>query len=387
MSALRPSDIVACARQVADEIAGPQADDVDRAARWPEASLRALQRAGLGGLVVPAVSGGLGQGLRSLAEVCEVLGTRCGSTALCYGMHCVGAAVLAAKATEDQRQRYLVPICEGRHITSLALSEPGTGVHFYVPQTRLTRRSDDLFVVSGVKSFVTNGRHADSYVVSTTPADPGAPPGRFSCVLVRANAPGVTWKGPWEGWGMRGNTAEMMALEDTPVARGDLLGDEGDEIWYLFQVVVPCFLVAMAGTYVGIASAALEEAVSHISTRRYAHSGAPLSASHLLQHQLGELWARVERARQLLYHAAARMDGRDPRALPALFSAKAEASVSAVEVANEAMTLMGGVAYRDSARIQRLLRDARAAHVMAPTTDMLRTWTGRALLGQALLGE
>jgi alkylation response protein AidB-like acyl-CoA dehydrogenase len=81
------------------------------------------------------------------------------------------------------------------------------------------------------------------------------------------------------------------------------------------------------------------------------------------------------------------MDGRDPRALPALFSAKAEAAVSAVEVANEAMTLMGGVAYRDSARIQRLLRDARAAHVMSPTTDMLRTWTGRALLGQALLGE
>jgi alkylation response protein AidB-like acyl-CoA dehydrogenase len=380
-------DILSVARQLADELAAPEAEAVDQAAKWPEACLRALQRAGLGGLVVPTASGGLGQGLLALAQVCEVLGRRCGSTALCYGMHCVGTAVLAAKATPEQVERYLVPICEGRHITTLALSEPGTGSHFYLPQSRLTRQSPELFLVNGTKAFVTNGAHADSYVVSTASSNPRAAPGQFSCVAVRAEAPGLRWHANWEGWGMRGNAASTLELRDTPVPSGDLLGREGDEIWYLFHVVVPYFLMAMAGTYVGIADAALEEARMHLLLRRNEVTGVPLAGNTLLQHRFGRLWAQVERTRQLLYTAGAKGDAGSEQALPMLLSVKAEAGECAVEVANEAMTLMGGLAYRNTSRIQRLLRDARAAHVMSPTTDILRSWTGRVLLGQPLLGE
>jgi alkylation response protein AidB-like acyl-CoA dehydrogenase len=387
MKAMNLPDVLAVVGDLADDVVAPEAEEVDRAARWPERCLRALQGAGLGGLVVPTESGGLGHGLLALARVCEVLGARCASTALCYGMHCVGSAVLAAKATEDQKQRYLVPISDGRHITTLALSEPGTGAHFYIPQARLTQASADLFTVDGVKCFVTNGGHADSHVVSTAPAHPEAPPGRFSCVIVPTGAPGVRFQDSWSGWGMRGNSALTMALEATPVPRSDLLGSEGDEIWYVFRVVVPFFLMAMAGTYLGIATAAFEEARRHVNTRRYANSGFALGASSVLQHRMGMLWAQLERSRQLLYHAATSADAHSAEALPLLFSAKAEVSDCAVEMTNEAMTLMGGIAYRESSRIQRLLRDARAAHVMAPTTDMLRTWAGRALLGRALLGD
>jgi alkylation response protein AidB-like acyl-CoA dehydrogenase len=375
------------AQQVAHDVLGPRAEEVDREGRWPEQGIRALQRAGLGGLVAPAAAGGAGLGLGALARVCEVLGAACGSTSLCFGMHCVGTAVLAAKATPEQTARYLVPIARGEHLTTLALSEPGTGAHFYLPNTELSAAPDGGFRVRGAKSFVTSGGHADSYVLSTRPADPGAPPGQFSCVLVRADTPGVRWRGEWEGWGMRGNSSLVMELEDAPVPRGDLLGQQGDEIWYVFHVVAPYFLMAMAGTYLGVAARALEEGRQHLLERVYAHSGQPLASENVLQHRLGTLWAQVERTRALVHAAADKGDAGAPDALPALCSAKAEVAECAERVASEVMTLMGGRAYGQRSTIQRLYREARAAHVMAPTTDMLRTWTGRALLGLPLLGE
>jgi alkylation response protein AidB-like acyl-CoA dehydrogenase len=385
MPALLLEDVIHRAEQVVELVALPSSDAVDRECRWPADSVRALQRE-LGGLVVPEDKSGMGHGLLALARVCEALGRACPSCALCFGMHCVGAAVLAAKATPDQVERYLEPISRGEHLTTLALSEPGTGAHFYLPQARLDPVSPEEFRVTGTKTFVTNGSHADSYVMSTTAADPEAPPGMFSCVVVREGAPGLTWGPPWTGVGMRGNDARTATLENVPVPRADLLGEEGDQIWYVFNVIAPFFLVAMSGTYLGIAAAALEEARRHLASRRYV-LGARIGEQPVLQHRLGALWAQVERTRRLVYYAATQGDSGGTDALPALLSAKAEVADCAVGVANEAMTLGGGIAYRESSRLERLLRDARASHVMAPTTDILRTWTGRALLDLPILGD
>jgi alkylation response protein AidB-like acyl-CoA dehydrogenase len=373
--------------QAARAVLAEHAPVVDREARWPAASLRALQGLGLGGLVVPEESGGLGHGLLALAHVCEALGQACPSTALCFGMHCVGSAVIAAKATAEQQTRYLAPISAGEHLTTLALSEPGSGAHFYIPQAQLAAQLPDLYIATGTKSFVTSGGYADSYVVSVAAAEPEAPPGMFSCVVIPGGAAGLYWGPPWAGLGMRGNAARTMELRDVVVPRRDLLGEEGDEIWYVFQVIAPYFLVAMAGTYLGIATAALGEVRRHLGDRRYAHTGLTLGQQPVLQHRLGVLWAQVERTRRLIYHAAAAGDAGDGGALPALLSAKAEVADCVVGVVNEAMTLAGGIAYRDGSRLEQMLRDARAAPVMAPTTDILRTWTGRALLGLPLLSE
>lgn len=380
-------EVLARTRSLAAEVLQPRAAAVDQEARWPEEGLRALQRDGLGGLVVPAQAGGSGHGLLALAQVCEALGRACGATAICFGMHCVGAAVLAAKATPDQVERYLQPIARGEHLTTLALSEPGTGAHFYLPQTSLRRVADDLFQLNGAKTFVTNGSHADSYVLSTVAADPDAPPGTFSCVVVPNDAPGLVWGPPWQGFGMRGNDARQATLQAVPVPRADLLGEEGDQLWYVFEVVAPYFLMAMAGTYLGIATAALDEARSHLGQRVHSHSGVSLGQQPVVQHRLGVLWGQVERTRQLIYAAAALGDAGDPAALPALLTAKAEVGDCVVAVTNEAMTLTGGIAYRENAALARALRDARAAPVMAPPTDLLRTWAGRALLGLPLLGD
>jgi isovaleryl-CoA dehydrogenase len=378
-------EATARARDVAEDVARPLVERTDSGV-WPAEAVRALQAAGLGGLVVPREYGGAGLGLRAIAGVAETVGRTCASTAICFAMHHVAAAVIAAKATEQQAKELLEPIAAGEHLTTLALSEPGTGSHFWLPQTRLSQLSDG-WQVDGEKTFVTNGSKADSYVVSTVAADPDAPAGEFSCVVVPGDAPGLSWHGSWDGVGMRGNSSLAARMDGVTLPGWALLGAPGDQIWYVFELVAPYFLSAMAGTYLGVADAALAEAVSHLRKRRHSHTGRSLAGEPVLQHRVGVLWARVQQARRLVYWAAEEAEVGGPEALAGLTAAKASVADCAVDVANEAMTLMGGVGYRDRAPVERHLRDARAAHVMSPTTDILRTWTGRAVLDLPILGS
>lgn len=366
-----------------------ETEAVDRDAVWPERSLRALADATLTGLHVPARLGGHEQGLLALAVITETIAKVCPSTALCFGMHCVGTAVIAAKATRDHEERYLRPIAQGQHLTTLSLSESGTGSHFYFSRTKL-RRDGDFLIADGTKQFVTSGGHADSYVVSTMassegPESAGGVAGEFSCLILDRGGPGMTWLEAWRGLGMRGNSSRGLKLEGARVRAENLLGEEGDEIWYVFEVVAPFFLMAMSGTYLGVAGAALEIAIQHLRDRRYEHSGETLGELAVVQHRLGELWTEVEKSRGLVYHAARLGDAGDPQSLASILASKADVADTAIRVANEAMTLCGGISYRENGQLSRLLRDARAAHVMAPTTDVLKQWTGRALLGLPLL--
>lgn len=375
----RLRELVGRAREVAVAVVAPNAQAEDAEARWPAEAMRALAQAGLLGLQVPEAQGGHGEGLTGLVAVAEVLAQESGSTALCYAMHCVGTAVIAAKATPYQKAAYLEPIARGEHLTTLALSEPGSGAHFYIPQMELVAEPEG-YRVRGTKSFVTNGGHAHSYVLSTTAAAEPSEPGAFSIVLLDEGTPGLRWEEPWHGLGMRGNSARTLHVDDARVPSRNLLGAEGDQLWYVFEVVAPYFLMAMAGTYTGVAGAALQIAREHLGTRRYAHSGELLGSQPVLAHRLGELWMELEKTRQLVYAAAARADAGEAEALLAVLACKAAAADTAVHVTNEAMTLLGGIGYRENSKLARLLRDARAGHVMAPTTDMLKTWVGRALL-------
>ncbi|MEV6962694.1 acyl-CoA dehydrogenase family protein [Streptomyces sp. NPDC051207] len=374
------------AREIAEDVLAPRAAAVDAEQRWPQEGISALQSR-LGGLVVPESCGGMGHGLLAVAQVGEATGRACASTSICFGMHLVASAVIAAKASDQQQERYLVPIAAGEHLTTLALSEPATGGEFWLPQTRMEHSGPDRLRLRGTKSFVTNAGHADSYVVSTVAADPGTPPGQFSCTVVDANTPNLVWGAPWQGFGMRGNASCTLELRDVMIPRSRLLGEEGDEIWYVFNVVAPYFLMAMAGTYLGVAAAAFEEARRHLLRRRHAHSNRSLASQPIVQHRLGTMWARVERTRRLIYHAAAEAESGGAEALAGLASSKAEVAEAAEAVVNDALSLVGGIGYSENSPLHRLLRDARAAHVMSPVTDVLRIWTGRTLLDQPLLGE
>jgi isovaleryl-CoA dehydrogenase len=367
------------AERIASNVLAPNADQVDLQGKWPSDSLHALAQAGLMGLHVPIRFGGLEQGMEGLVTITETLATACSSTALCYAMHCVASAVIAAKATERQIEKYLKPIAVGNHITTLALSESGTGAHFYVPQARLLQ-NDGGFSLEGTKEFVTSGGYANSYVVSTAAAEPDAELGEFSCVLVDRDAPGVQWMGDWRGFGMRGNASRRMQLKQVQVPEENLLGERGDQVWYVFEIVAPYFLTGMAATYLGIATAALQDVTEHVKSRKYAHSGESLSEFPVVQHRVATLWTEVEKTRLLVYNAARLGDLGHADASASIFAAKMAAGETAVMITNEAMTLAGGMAYRDNNRLARLLRDARAAHVMSPTTELLKQWLGRTLL-------
>lgn len=373
----------ATAEAVVHEAILPEAEAVDRDAAWPEQAFRALRDAGLMSLQVPKRLGGHGQGLLALATITEVIGKACPSAAMCFGMHCVGTAVIAAKATKDQEERYLRPIGEGKHITTLSLSEAGTGSQFFIPETGLTR-DGDVFIVEGGKQFVTNGGHADSYVMSTR-ASAETPAGEFSCLIVDGGSAGMEWGKPWHGVGMRGNSSRNVRLNRVRVPRRNLLGQEGEQTWYVFEVVTPYFLTAMAGTYLGIAQAALDATIQHLRRRRYSHSAESLSQIQMVQHRVGELWAAVEKTRLLLHQAGHLGDLGSPEAIMSILMCKADAGDTAVRVTNEAMTLCGGAAYSENSALARMMRDARASHVMAPTTDLLKEWAGRTALGVPLL--
>jgi len=227
-------------------------------------------------------------------------------------MHCVGSSVIAANATPAQQKQFLAPICEGAHLTTLSLSERGTGAHFYLPETRLEAISPRNYSLTGTKTFVTNGDNADSYVVSAVAAEADAPLGQFSCVVVPRDAKGIEWGPPWDGLGMRGNSSRTMTLRDVVIPRSCLLGKEGEQIWYIFNVIMPFFLIAMAATYLGIATSAFEDARKHLMRRHHSHSGTTLGQNSVLQHRLGTLWTVLDRSRCLIYSAAERFDSGDP---------------------------------------------------------------------------
>jgi alkylation response protein AidB-like acyl-CoA dehydrogenase len=346
--------------------------------------MEALGAKGLLGLHVPPHLGGRGEGLSALAEITEALGKACSSTAMCFGMHCVATAVIAAKATPHQEQNYLRPIAEGRHVTSLALSEPGTGAHFYLPRATF-QHEEDSFLLKGTKSFVTSGGHADSYVVSAVAPGSELDPGTFTCLLVDKDAAGLSWGPAWNGLGMRGNSSRAVELDGVRVPQDNLLGRQGDQIWFVFEVVAPYFLVAMAGTYLGVAQAALDLVVDHLRHHRYEHTSERLAENAALTERVAEMWITVERARRLLAHAARIGDGGSPDAARALFASKVDVADAVVATTTIAMTLLGGRGYQENGKLARLLRDAQAAQVMSPTTHLLKAWLGRSVLGLPLL--
>ncbi len=380
------SDILEVTKSVVSDIIEKEAQTIDEKAIWPKNGIRALQKAGLGGLVIPAEYGGLGHGIYSMVRVCEEIGKSCPSTSISFGMHLTASGVLSAKATTYHVEEFLKPIAKGTHLTTLALSEPGTGAEFYFPQCELKSKSSDTFTINGTKSFVTNGGYADSYVVSTQ-STASNQVGQFNMLAVTQDTKGLEWGPKWEGFGMRGNQSRTVELKNITVPAKNLLGSEGDQVWYVFHVVAPYFLAGMAGGYLGLATRAYEIVKDHFKERTFKHSEVNLARRLIPQERLAEMWGKIESTRQFIYWAAKEYDSAGPLALPSIIMTKVKAAECAVEITNEALTRTGGIAYRDNSILCRLLRDARAAHIMAPTTDYLKVWAGRALLDLPVLGD
>ncbi len=364
--------LVDLVRDVARERIAPGAVAVDAERAFPRASIDALAEAGAHGLMVPQTSGGAGCGLAELVQACEAVGGACASSGMVFLMHCVTAATVATGGGE-RAAGYLEQMAAGEVLGSLAFSERGTGAHFYAPELAATPE-DGGVRITGRKSFVTSGGHAQLYLVLV---QSGGGEG-LDCFVVTPED-GVTFDGAWEGLGMAGNSS-VAAEFDTHVDDGARIGEAGAGAGLVFGAVAPVFLAGLAAVNVGIAAAAQAAAIAHAAGRKYP-GGDSLAEIQSVQHALAALDMATRAARLVVRDAAALADAGDPGALVALMEAKVVATEAAQEVTQGALELCGGQGYTRSLPVERHLRDARAGAVMAPTNGVLKTWIGKALAG------
>jgi len=364
--------LVESVREVAREQVAPAAAGVDRDRLFPESSIRALAERGALGLLVPEASAGAGGGLCALVEACEAVGGACASSGMVFLMHSVAAATIAGGGGEHSRE-YLQAMAAGRMLGTLAFSERGTGAHFYAPELAAERENGGVRI-SGRKSFVTSGGHADVYLVLVKAGESEG----YDCYAVNGDG-GVEFEGSWEGLGMAGNSS-VAAQFDCLVDDGARIGGAGEGQGLVFGTVAPFFLAGLAAVNVGIAEAALATAVGHASSRRYSDGGS-LAEIQSIQHALADMEIATRAARLVVGDAARLGDARDEGALVALMASKVIATEAATSVTQSALEVCGGQGYTRALPVERHLRDARAGAVMAPTNGVLRNWIGKALAG------
>jgi alkylation response protein AidB-like acyl-CoA dehydrogenase len=370
--------IADAATAVAEHDVAPRAAHVDREAAFPTESIAALGARGLLGLNVPARHGGLGQGPRTAAAVIDALAQRCPSTAMVYLMHLCGTACYGAAA--DKTAPLLEAAAAGHHLSTLAFSESGSRGHFWAPVSRARASGNGSVSIDARKSFVTSAGHADGYVVSTLSANATAPI-ETSIYLVLKEDTGVTVSGAWRGLGMRGNASAAMTLDGVSVGADRALTADGRGLDMMLGVVLPLFQIGSAAVGIGIAEAAVQATIGHVTHARFEESNTSLADLPTLRAHIARMRIETDRARAHLNAVLDSLESPGPATQLMVLEAKASGTETAVTVTDMAMRTCGGAAFGGAHGIERLFRDARAPIVMAPTSDVAYEFIGRALCG------
>ncbi|HEX2024287.1 MAG TPA: acyl-CoA dehydrogenase family protein [Acidimicrobiales bacterium] len=368
-----PPYLTALATVVA-EVVEPRAASVDRDGTYPREALDALSRAGLLGLVSAADVGGGGEGMRAAVAVIQELARHCGSTAMVVLMHYAATAVIEAHGPREVREA----VAAGDYVTTLAFSETGSRSHFWAPLSTAVAGGDGKVRLDARKSWVTSAGHADGYVWSSRPL---AAEGASTLWLVSAGADGLSVGAPFDGLGLRGNSSSPMSAAQVPVGTDAMLGPDGGGFDVMVGTVLPWFQVMSAAFSIGTADAATAKAAGHAASTRLEHLDQSLAENPVIRSHVAKMRVRTDAAGALVSDTLDAIErGRDDAVLRVL-EAKALGGEAATEVTELAMRVCGGAAFRKEVGVERHFRDARASTVMAPTTDMLYDFIGRAVCG------
>jgi isovaleryl-CoA dehydrogenase len=385
-------------KQVIDEVVMPGAASVDADGAFPRAQLDALGAAGVLALTVPAAYGGGGAGLREAAVVVRELGSACGSTAMVVAMHYAAVAGLVAAEDKDT----LIAIAGGTHLSTLAFSEAGSRSHFWAPMSTAVLAPDGATVrLDASKSWVTSAGQADSYVWSSRPLSSGGgaggdvatgdsgggASGPMTLWLVPAGAAGLSTAGAFDGLGLRGNASAPLTADGLAVPLSAMLGADGGGLDLALAAILPYFLICSAAMSAGLIRRLATETADHLQRTRLAHLGVSLAQQAGPRAQLARLQIEADRAWAHIDDALSAAEAGRPDATLLVLEVKAAAGEAAAEAADLALRAGGGAAFRKESVVERLFRDSRAARVMAPTTEALQDFIGRALLGLPLLGD
>jgi alkylation response protein AidB-like acyl-CoA dehydrogenase len=359
------------------------ADQIDQARRFPRENLQVLGQAGVLGLLIPTQYGGAGAGIAEMSKVLDIQAQNCASTAMVTLMHYCATAVIAAKAS-DALKRQILPACaRGEHISTLAFSEAGSGGHFYMPVSEVGQ-SRGRKTLSATKSFVTSAGEADSYLVSARKAGAAAFT-ETNLYVIAKNAQGFSTQGRFEGLGLTGNASAPMSLEEVAIDDATRLGEEGTGFQTMLEVVLPYFQIGVASVSVGLAKAAQQVILGRMSARKYDHAGgAALASIPRVQYLVAEITLAVNSGHAFLEETVRKVLAADPAAMLDVLGVKVAAADACLAAVSRAMTLGGGWAFGKRGGLERIFRDAQAAAVMAPSSDVLKDFMGKASLGLPL---
>lgn len=355
---------------------GPHAATVDRDGAFPTESVQALASAGLLGALSSAESGGLDLGLSGAAGIVRRVAEECGSIAMVLVMHYCGTAVLEAHGPKETR----AAAASGAHLSTLAFSEAGSRSHFWSPVSTASRRNGHVHL-NAEKSWVTSASHATAYVWSSRPL---AAEGASTIWLVPASTSGLRVAGPFEGLGLRGNDSSAVTAVDVEVPPSAMLGSDGQGFEIMMNIVLPVFEVLSAACSNGLMSGAIRRTVEHATRTRHNDTGTSLADLPTIRNYIARMRVKADSSDALLGDTLAAMVGQRADTMMRVLECKAAAGECANEVLDLAMRVCGGAAFRKEVGVERFFRDGRAAGVMAPTTDMLYEFIGKAVCGMPL---
>lgn len=376
------NDLIDRAGEVARDVLARHADDVDRTARWPQESVVGLGQSGLLGLLIDGRYGGAGAGPAAFAGVACALAEWCASTAMIYVMHVSATQVIAAATSFGERDVVLRQIALGEHLSTLAFSEKGSRSHFWAPVSQATVEGD-AHRLTADKSWVTSAGHADSYVVSTRAAG-GREPLASTLYYVPRDATGLIVGAAFDGLGLRGNASSPVQLVNVARRSSDRLTEEGTGFSAMLNIVLPWFQLGSAAVSVGVARAAMKGTRQHLLGSRFDHLGEGLASLATLRARLARMQVLIDVHEAFLKHVAQRMEYPAPDTMLAVLESKAATAQMAQDVTELAMSVCGGAGFSKHLSVERNFRDARAASVMAPTTDVLHDFIAKSLLDMPL---
>ena len=351
----------------------PLAQEVDETEKFPRDTVTKMQKLGFMGIPVPKQYGGQGCDPLTYVMCVEELSKVCGTTGVIVSAHTsLCADPIMTYGTEEQKQKYLVPLANGTKLGAFGLTEPGAGTDAQGCQTKAVLDGDE-WVLNGSKCFITNGKEADIYIIiavtSVTEDKKGRKKKNFSAFIVEKDTPGFTFGTKEKKMGIRGSATYELIFQDCRIPKENLLGPEGRG----FPIAMHTLdggRIGIAAQALGIAEGALETTINYVKERK--QFGRSIAAQQNTQFVLADLMAtKVEAAKMLVYKAAQAKATQKTYSFEAA-QAKLFAAEVAMEVTTKAVQLHGGYGYIREYDVERMMRDAKITEIYEGTSEVQR---------------
>jgi alkylation response protein AidB-like acyl-CoA dehydrogenase len=360
-------DLIALVRQICRDELAPRAAAEEEAGRFPREALRLLGKTGLLGLPYPEELGGGGQPYEVYLQVLEEIAASWLTVAEAISVHVMSCYPLATFGTDEQRRRWLPDMIGGDLLGAYALSEPQAGSDPAGMTTRAVRQGDE-YVLNGTKAWITHAGVADFYTVM-------ARTGEVSCFLVDGKSPGLSAAERERTMGLTGSPVAQLHFDDVRVPAERRIGAEGCGLKFALSALDSGRL-GIAACAVGLAQAALDEAVRYARERR--QFGKPIIEFQGMEFLLADMAAAVESARATYLEAARRRDRKLPFSRQASI-AKLVATDAAMKVTTDAVQVLGGAGYTRDFPAERYMREAKVLQIFEGTNQIQRMVIGRHL--------